>query len=117
MTIAMADKLVTSFRFTGENKGKKEGLNSVFTDFIICRLTETTISKSRDVWRQSGGVRSVAVMDSVLCFVHVIDTKQLHVSVRLGDPFDTTENAFFSRMYSLQITIWPVCLSFSGSFN
>ena len=47
MTITMADKLVTSFRFTEENK-KKEGLNSVFTDFIICRLTETTISKSRD---------------------------------------------------------------------
>ena len=36
----MADKLVTSFRFTEENN-KKEGLNSVFTDFIICRLTES----------------------------------------------------------------------------
>ena len=48
MTIAMADKLVTKFRFT-EKKKKKEGLNSVFIDFIICRLTETTVSKSRDV--------------------------------------------------------------------
>ena len=35
MTITMADKLVTSFRFTEENK-KKEGLNSVFTDFTEC---------------------------------------------------------------------------------
>ena len=35
MTIAMADKLVTSFKFTKENKKKKkEGLNSVFADFI-----------------------------------------------------------------------------------
>ena len=48
MTIIMADKLVTSFRFTEENK-KKEGLTSIFTDFIICRLTETTISKSHEV--------------------------------------------------------------------
>ena len=31
----MADKLVTSFRFTEENM-KKEGLNSVFTDFTEC---------------------------------------------------------------------------------
>ena len=46
----MADKFVTGFWFTEENK-KKEGLNSVFTEFIICRLTETTISKSHDVWR------------------------------------------------------------------
>ena len=42
MTIAIADKLVTSFRFTEENN-KKEGLNSVFTDFIICRLTKSKI--------------------------------------------------------------------------
>ena len=49
MTIAMADILVTSFRFTEQNKKKKKiCLNSVFSDFIICRLTETTISKSRD---------------------------------------------------------------------
>ena len=48
MTVAMADKLITSFRFTEENKKKKKkekekkkkkkkkkrGLNSVFTDFI-----------------------------------------------------------------------------------
>ena len=40
MTIAMAGKLGTSFRFTKENKAK-EGLNSVFADFIICSLTET----------------------------------------------------------------------------
>ena len=39
MTITMADKVVTSFRFTEENK-KKEGLTSVFTNFIICRLTD-----------------------------------------------------------------------------
>ena len=49
----MADKLVTSFRFTKENK-KTDGLNHVFTNFIICRLTETTISKSHDIWHQSG---------------------------------------------------------------
>ena len=43
MTIAMADKLVTSLRFTEEKKKKKkrEGLNSVFTEFIIFRLTLT----------------------------------------------------------------------------
>ena len=50
ITIAMADKLVTSFRFTDENKKKEEVLNiSFLTDFIMYRLTETTISKSRDV--------------------------------------------------------------------
>ena len=45
MTIAMADKLVTSLRFTEEKKKeeKKRGLNSVFTDFIIFRLTESKI--------------------------------------------------------------------------
>ena len=48
MTIAMADKLFTSFRFTDESKGGEQGLNSVFTGFIICILTETTISKSRN---------------------------------------------------------------------
>ena len=54
MTIAMADKLVTSLRFTEEKKKEEEkeekrGLNSVFTEFIICALTETTISKPHDV--------------------------------------------------------------------
>ena len=41
----MADKLVTSLRFTEEKKKeeKKRGLNSVFTDFIIFRLTESKI--------------------------------------------------------------------------
>ena len=77
----MADKFVTSFRFTEENK-KKEILNSVFTEFIICRLTETTISKSRDVWRQSGETVSFGVMDSAQCFLHAIDTKQLLMRCR-----------------------------------
>ena len=55
-TFTMANKLVTSFRFSEENnykkekeKKKKSGLNGVFTDFIICRLTETIILKSRDL--------------------------------------------------------------------
>lgn len=54
MTIAMAGKLVTSFRFTEENKAN-EGLNSVFTDFIICRLTETG---NHRLW-VNAGVRSL----------------------------------------------------------
>ena len=73
MTIAMADKLVTSFRFMKKRK-RKEGLNSVFADFIICRLTETTIPKSRDFWRQCG--ESVRLLSWIQCSVlHVIDTK------------------------------------------
>ena len=68
---------VTSFRFTKEHK-KKEVLNSIFTNFIICRLTETTISKSRDIWRQSG--ESMRLLSWVWCSVlHVIDTKPLLV--------------------------------------
>ena len=60
MTIGMADKLVTTIASDlpkkirkKKKKERKKGLNSVFTNVIICRLTETTISKSRDVWRQS----------------------------------------------------------------
>ena len=39
-----------------------------------------------------------------------------HVSVRLGDWFDTTENAFFSCIYIPQITIPPTS-SFTANFN
>ena len=50
----------------------------MFTNFIICRLTETTISKSRDIWRQSG--ESMRLLSWVWCSVlHVIDMKQLLV--------------------------------------
>ena len=56
MTIGMADKLVTTIASDlpkkirkKKKKERKKGLNSVFTNVIICRLTETTISKSRDV--------------------------------------------------------------------
>ena len=76
---------VISFRFTKEHK-KKEGLNSIFTDFIICRLTETTISKSRDVWRQSG--ESMQLLSWIRCSVlHVIDTKQLLMCCRKVQQF------------------------------
>ena len=71
-----ADKSVTSFKFTLKKEIRIKELNGVFNDFIICRLTETTISKSRDVWRQSG--ESVQLLSWIQCSVlHVIDTKQL----------------------------------------
>ena len=79
----------------------------VRTDTAVCRslwrsllrLLQSSWPLCRDRTAQSDVVRT-----------------RTHVSMGLGGPFDTTENALFLCIYNHQITFTPIS-SFSASFN